>query len=145
MHKRGLSAMITSVALILLSLVAGSLLSYFVFNLGTASLSPAISCTEAQLTAALQIKSACYDAVSHQMQVQIYQDPQSSGISDAVVQLVTGELSEQWTCGTLSCTSCSLPGKGETNTLRLPSNTIPQMVALKVGECVLDSRQPVLC
>lgn len=145
MHKRGISGVVTSIALILVSLVAGSLLSYFVFNLGTTSLSPAISCTEAQITGSLQIRSACYDAISRQTQVQIYQNPESSGISDAVIQLVAGESSEQWTCGTLSCTSCSLPNKGETNTLMLPSDTIPQMVALKVGECVLDSRQPVLC
>lgn len=146
MNKRGISGIVTAVGLVALSLVAGSLLAGAVFQFTGPALSPALSCTQAQLSPPLIIKSTCYNIAEAALEITLERPFNAQPLTTARLQVGEQEPAV-WDCGGPSCTTCTLPNPGETTSLTLPASetVVGQPFAITASECALDTKVIVLC
>lgn len=113
MIKRGVSQIITSALLIVISLASVLIISSFLFTYAESpSLSPAISCIEMQNLNALRINSACFNKETNEIEVILFRSSEAQELASVEFVLSRGEESQVYRCGEEVCSECILPVPG---------------------------------
>ncbi len=111
-----------------------------------ASLSPAISCTEWQLTSPFSF-DACYNAQTHDVEITLSQKIDSLEFNSIdFVLLPQDSESNIWTCSS-NCGDCELLSPGDTKKYYFATeNYSPESsLSLKLGGCPLASQKLQVC
>ena len=143
LSKKGVSNTISTVLLIMISIAAASLLLSFVMIIVDveSQLGPATSCLDAQTARAIEIKSACLDYESEEIQIVIQRVASESMIINALNFAVnTGPNTYVYACGSNMCGGCQILQSGQIRTYYLPfPEDDPAAVQIGVNSgCLLD-------
>ena len=145
-NKKGLSTVVSVVLVMVLSIALAGIVGTTLIKFANLSLSPAVSCTQLQISSPVSIEDACYDSSTGQARVLVKRAIDSPEISE--FSLALG--SSKWSC-TQSCGSCNLLGAGDTRTYYLPVQDFniqqdnANTLTLSVDSCTLTSAQIKAC
>ncbi len=147
-NKKGISTVVASVLLIMVSIVALTLVWTAIRPMIATSLSPQISCIELQSESAIKINSACYNNNTKELELLIERS-QKSELSEIKFTISSDNNYRDFICSSNSeiCANCQLPEKGETKKYFFLSNsqTPPSRITIKSDSCILDTKEIVLC
>lgn len=134
--RKGMSAIISSVLVMLLGIALAISLGYAV-NSTSISLSPALTCTELSINPPIKIILADYNSESEQLEVQVERSFNSNEFSEMSI-LLTGEKTSEFKCGP-SCGTCTIPNAGESKYYIFNVQDNTKIASIKIGDCIVDS------
>ncbi len=146
-NKRALSGIVSTIGLLFVGIIAGSLLAFLLFKSLTPSLSPALSCSQLQLSPPITVQSVCFDEGSSILRATLTSPLTAKNIQFAEFSLA-GEKTESWQCGANLCEECILPNPGETKPIVLyHSQAIKEgdIFVLTIGGCAIDRSEILPC
>ena len=141
-NKKALSETISVVLLVSVSLalfgVAALTINQF---LNEPALSPTQSCAEINLKGIIQIKSACYNNQTREIEVFLARSLSNSDIGSLDFVLNTNMGSKSWACSSNSCGNCAVLNAGEQkfyylNVGELGSNPT---ISIAMPNCLLET------
>ncbi|MEK6800739.1 MAG: hypothetical protein AABY10_06145 [Nanoarchaeota archaeon] len=150
LNRKGISDVVAVSTLILLTVVAASMV--YVSVLGTinkagAQLSPEISCLEMQGRSPFELKDACYNQNTKEIEVKMKRKLGNYDLSgvDFVVSTSNGEM-KKWQCGDL-CGNCILPNIEETKNYYFSFSDSLNLDSLEIyaEKCLISSRKIRMC
>ena len=134
-NKKGLSEVIATLIMIMLSLIAISMVWITVQSLTKKiQFSPEISCLDIQTKMPLQISSACYNSETKETQFTIERNLENINIENLYFQT-----NYKWCCG-LNCPNCKILDKGTTKTYFLSEETKPKDASVFIENCLVETR-----
>ncbi|MEK6856316.1 MAG: hypothetical protein AABX66_04125 [Nanoarchaeota archaeon] len=146
-NKKGISNVVATVLIILVSVIAISAVYVSLKPALTASLSPAISCLDLKLNSLLEVQSACFNNNTKKIEISIGSMTNLNGVNSIDFGLdENGYTVYNWICGG-SCSSCQFEGNKyylpiEGFSLNLTEN---QTIYLQVSNCLRLNKKVVEC
>lgn len=145
--RKGLAPIVGTVLLMVIGVAAvgvvGGMIMSFLKN--QPSLSPTLSCLDAQQDTPLLITSACYNASSRELVIGLARKESGFTYDSLLVTVFerTGARSS-FICGE-GCGLCQLGSVGSTKQHYLPSETQPEKISIGAEGCEFGERAVVLC
>lgn len=148
-NKKGLSGIVISVLLILLSIAALAIVFLYLTNFlnKEANLSPGVSCLQMQSSSPLEISSACFSSSNNEVQVSLKRSIQDLDINQIDFVLSSDNDSSSWCCGIPDCQECQVLEKGKSKTYFFDLSDLrnPIRAEISVSSCGLDSVEISQC
>jgi hypothetical protein len=148
-NKKGLTIVVVVLYILLIVAAIAAMAIIFVRLSEKINLSPKLSCATLKFSPTLEIKSACYNETSRNMEMEIFRKFESGELdSMEFVFNINGENS-QWKCGN-DCNSCSFLERGEIRRYYFDAsgfnfNGNLLSVVLKVNGCEIETRSFAKC
>ncbi|MFH1425622.1 MAG: hypothetical protein ABIG28_02750 [archaeon] len=150
MNKRGLAEVIGAISLIMIATVAAVMVAGYMNNFFFSTevmFSSSASCLEMQTSLTAEIKNACYNSETGDVEVRVARKLSSIEI----YELGFNVAGENYNCG-IDCSVCELLENGETKSYYFEmgdygaegsggAGIIGEKVILHVGGCVLDEAE----
>lgn len=138
MNRKGISSVVTTVLLILISIASLSIVASKVLPM--IDLSPQISCTEMQISPPASIQSAVIENGEVKLTLQRYFTGRD--IKALEFRIDSSEGSSQFAC-TPACENCIIPGEGELAEyyFAFSPSEVPESIVLTIDGCTLQSYQ----
>lgn len=139
MNRRGISAIVSVSAVILLAIIMGFIVSKGVDTLSL-SLSPALSCTEFAIKAPLSIEKTTYNENTGDLEVTVRRTLDATPLADLSFTLADSSgATHTWLCAS-SCRACTILEPGTTKTYRFAmSKPEHAFLSVQTGRCTLAS------
>src|SRR3989338_1138117 len=113
-NKKALSDVVSTILLVSVSIFLFTVAALTINQLlNEPALSPAQSCAEINLRGIIQIKSACYNDQTREIEVFLVRSLSNSDIGSLDFVLNTNTDSKSWTCNSNTCGNCDVLNAGE--------------------------------
>ena len=138
-NKKALSAVISTLLILLLSLIATSVVWSVASNIikPETLLSPE-SCLGFQANPPYSLKEACYNETSREIIINLNKKYEDENKRDIFFTLKGNEEASKWCCGE-NCPNCQLPEKASKKYYLFPINQKPESVTLYIEDCTLGT------
>lgn len=148
MNRKGLSKAITSILILMITVIALSILSYFIFQfLKKPEFAPGFSCLDMQFNPTIRLDNVCYDENKKDINVRIFRDNEDFDFSNLYLILnFKGGNSKIYYCGE-DCEQCSILKKGASKEYYLGNfdSYKEGEVLLKIFDCIVDKKEINKC
>ena len=146
--KRSLSTIVATMLIILLSIAAVSMLWMTITGIiNNVSLSPEINCFDIKIQPPITIQSACqYENLEYPehpkkfINVTLKRNLQNIEIN----KITFLANNEEWQCSN-DCGSCFILSQSQTKTYTLPATNQQESIAIKIGDCLINSKDVEEC
>jgi hypothetical protein len=117
LNIKAVSDLIATVLMITLSIMAASIVSYFVIPLvsQSANLSPAVSCIELKTSPPINVEKACFNKNSKEIELKLKRSMSESFISEMSFILKSDSDVRSFKCGE-NCKNCNILNSGSEKT-----------------------------
>lgn len=139
--REGLSAVVASIAVMLVSTVLAVTLGYTLTRALEISLSPAATCTQLQIETPFTIEKTDYNSELSTLAVTIKRSFNADTTQDLIFRVLDSDARVlEWNCGNAQCGGCLLPSPGESKTFTLEGVSNPSQVTLQINSCTIASK-----
>ena len=138
-NKRGVSNIIATILIILVSVAAVGILWFYITNTIKPALSPENSCFDFSINSPIKIDSACFNPASGNIEIKITRSFDSPPLNNLNFFINSDSISHGWSCSN-ACGTCSILNKGESKKYYFNSeNQNNTKVYVQSDKCLLDS------
>ena len=142
-NKKGLSSVIATVLILLITVAAFTILSASVLKLvRDPSLSPKFSCFDLQFNRAVTVKSACYNQTSKEAEIVLQRFIDKDLEVPSLKFVINSDShSSSWDCSN-SCSNCRILDAGRVKKYYFPISNLGTngKVSITAPNCLLDSK-----
>ena len=141
-NKKGVSNIIATMSLVLLSIIAVGVLWGFVkTTIDNIELSPEISCLDMKTKSTVKIQRACFNSQTKETQITLKRS--LTGLTIESLEFATQK--NKYQCG-LSCNNgCTVLNDGTTKTYIFSSQENENQINLLYQDCLLDTKEIKNC
>jgi hypothetical protein len=141
LNRKGVSNLIATMLIILLSIASVGLLWVYVTNTIKPALSPENSCFDFGINPPVKIDSACFNPESENIEIKLTRSFDSTTLNNLNFIINSNSFSNSWSCSN-ACNTCSILNKGESKKYYFnfdSNNTQNLKVYVQSGNCLIDS------
>lgn len=147
-RKKGMSDIVVSILLVVLSLIAVSLLWVYVSDLAKEiELGPAFSCLEMQLNPVVRLQKACYNSETGDIELRVLRIRNNLNLKNIYFVINGDEVeSKTFRCGE-DCLECDVleEGRGKNYYVNGESGDVGGNVVLRIFGCGVDEKEIEVC